>query len=428
MLETYQSEILRKKRASRIFWIVVFLFAGFLYFFFQGYYPSIDLSIRSLTSTGEHRTDPRDLIRSFGIINISVKPENATIFLSSGTYSNDEKRMTNYGTYSLLMQHAGYLSYKSEFNIGKESPYYIDLMTLLPSIDYTRFGTGISNIANIRNNEWTTVTASGMVLYDEDFSWKIRISSWILSHIGEWYFLSGMSIMTYTNTDLWWEEKIWSGSTSFIRECNKNILIKNTNIWCPKNKKILTEKWQTFTWILSIGENYIERNDSLLTGDGYWKRIKFGTGMKRENNIFVEKNAIWYTASGGSLIPLWENNKKNLSRIKTELDTLEYTKWIEWTLIILGKKWAERFLIFYDPVREKFSKIIPFPDIALDEIRIMKKDGNIFFKTKGALLFLYHNSTKIEWLIDGTILAFATESALYKKDNIIWKATWKSEE
>lgn len=170
MLETYQSEILRKKRASRIFWIVVFLFAGFLYFFFQGYYPSIDLSIRSLTSTGEHRTDPRDLIRSFGIINISVKPENATIFLSSGTYSNDEKRMTNYGTYSLLMQHAGYLSYKSEFNIGKESPYYIDLMTLLPSIDYTRFGTGISNIANIRNNEWTTVTASGMVLYDEDFS------------------------------------------------------------------------------------------------------------------------------------------------------------------------------------------------------------------------------------------------------------------
>lgn len=177
MLETYQSEITRKKRASRIFWIVVFLFAGFLYFFFQGYYPSIDLSIRSLTSTGEHRTDPRDLIRSFGIINVSVKPENATIFLSSGTYSNDEKRMTNYGTYSLLMQHAGYLSYKSEFSIGKETPYYIDLMTLLPNIYYTRFGTGIYDIASIRNNEWTAVTASGMVLYDEDFSGKIRISS-----------------------------------------------------------------------------------------------------------------------------------------------------------------------------------------------------------------------------------------------------------
>lgn len=78
-------------------------------------------------------------------------------------------------------------------------------------------------------------------------------------------------------------------------------------------------------------------------------------------------------------------------------------------------------------MREKFSKMIPFPDITLDEIRIMKKDGNIFFKTKGALLFLYHNSTKIEWLIDGTILAFAAESALYKKDDIIWKATWKSE-
>ena len=105
MLETYQQEIIRKRRASRIFWMIVFLFAGFLYFFFQGYYPSIDLSIRSLTSTGEHMTEPRDLIRSFGIVNVSVSPDNATILLSSGSYSNDEKRMTNYGTYTLFMNH-----------------------------------------------------------------------------------------------------------------------------------------------------------------------------------------------------------------------------------------------------------------------------------------------------------------------------------
>ena len=106
MLETYQGEIIRKKRSSRIFWIIVFFFAGLLYFFFQGYYPSIDLSIRSLTATGERTAEPRDLIRSFGIVNVSVKPATATIILSGDSYNNDEKRMTNYGTYSLLMSHA----------------------------------------------------------------------------------------------------------------------------------------------------------------------------------------------------------------------------------------------------------------------------------------------------------------------------------
>ena len=50
-------------------------------------------------------TEPRDLIRSFGIVNVSVSPDNATILLSSGSYSNDEKRMTNYGTYTLFMNH-----------------------------------------------------------------------------------------------------------------------------------------------------------------------------------------------------------------------------------------------------------------------------------------------------------------------------------
>jgi cell shape-determining protein MreC len=40
MLESYQHEIQRKRRAARVFWCIVFAFALFLFFFFQGYYPS----------------------------------------------------------------------------------------------------------------------------------------------------------------------------------------------------------------------------------------------------------------------------------------------------------------------------------------------------------------------------------------------------
>ncbi len=428
MLETYQGEIIRKKRSSRIFWIIVFFFAGLLYFFFQGYYPSIDLSIRSLTATGERTAEPRDLIRSFGIVNVSVKPDTATIILSGDIYNNDEKRMTNYGTYSLLMSHAWYMSYKSALTIGKETPYYIDLLTLLPTVKYTQYGTGISHIANIRTNTWTAHTASGMILYDENFSGKTLISRSVLTHIGEWYFLSWANIKIYVNQEIGWEDKIWSGSTTFIRECGKNILIKESNLWCPKNKKILTEKWKIFTWVLSIGENYIQKNDSLLVEDGYSKKIAFSTGREISSNIFIEKDATWYTASGGSLISLWGTGKKWTLSIKSPLDSLEYARWIDWILILLGKKWEQRFLVFHEQSREKFSDLIPFPNITLDEIRIVKQDGNIFFKTKSALLFLYHNSADIQWLIDGDILALSSESALYEKDGAIWKASWKWEE
>ncbi len=46
MIESYQTEVARKQRAARIFWLIVFMFSGFLYFFFQGYYPDIRLGVK----------------------------------------------------------------------------------------------------------------------------------------------------------------------------------------------------------------------------------------------------------------------------------------------------------------------------------------------------------------------------------------------
>ena len=61
----------------------------------------------------------------------------------------------------------------------------------------------------------------------------------------------------------------------------------------------------------------------------------------------------------------------------------------------------------------------------MEQVRIEKYDGNLFIKTKGAILFIYHNSTDIEWLVDGEILAFSKTHALYKqKDGSMWMADW----
>lgn len=142
MIETYQQEVIRKRRASRIFWVLVFLFAGYLYFFFQGYYPNINFSVRSIFSTGGmERPNIDNIIKSFGIINVAVKPTDATIMLDSGSYNNNEKRMVSYGTYALIVNRDDYIENKTEIKLDTDANYYIDKLTLLPKPLYTRTST-----------------------------------------------------------------------------------------------------------------------------------------------------------------------------------------------------------------------------------------------------------------------------------------------
>jgi hypothetical protein len=148
MLETYTQEILRKKRASRIFWFLVFGFAGFLYFFFQGYYPSIDISLKEIFSSGGlHRANRDEFIKSFGIVNVTVNPRDAKILLSGADFVNDEKRMVNYDTYTLSIGKPGYIQSRVRFAIDRETPYYIDKVTLIPRATYIQIDNPLISVS-----------------------------------------------------------------------------------------------------------------------------------------------------------------------------------------------------------------------------------------------------------------------------------------
>jgi hypothetical protein len=107
MIETYHTEVTKKRRNARWFWVIVFLFATFLYFFFQGYYPDVRLGLKRIfleNHTGTASGSFEDLIRSFGLINVKTLPTTATITIGSGTYGNNEKRMTSYGDYTMQIE------------------------------------------------------------------------------------------------------------------------------------------------------------------------------------------------------------------------------------------------------------------------------------------------------------------------------------
>jgi hypothetical protein len=96
-------------------------------------------------------------------------------------------------------------------------------------------------------------------------------------------------------------------------------------------------------------------------------------------------------------------------------------------LIIIGKKGSQGTLAIMS-IEKNTIRYVTFPDTPLTEVRIEKYDGNLFIKTRNALLFLYNDSDTIEWLIDGEILAFSPVAALYSQDGALWRASWGDEE
>ena len=205
-----------------------------------------------------------ELIKSFGIINISVDPGDATITLGSGTYTNNEKKMTNYGTYSLLISREGYLPSGSQFTIDRETPYYIDLLTLLPIPTYSPYGSGVAHIANIGNNDWIAHQGSGMVLLDKYFSGSTKIASSRLTHIGEGYFLSGKTLQTYSSKKELWEKKTWNGSASFITQCSASVSIIYGRMYCRDDMTLLTEKGLIFTGVTNVLSDGFRSGNTLI--------------------------------------------------------------------------------------------------------------------------------------------------------------------
>jgi hypothetical protein len=162
--------------------------------------------------------------------------------------------------------------------------------------------------------------------------------------------------------------------------------------------------------------------DSLITRD----RVISLSNWEQVSTLFIEREGIWYIPSAGSLIPLIDQkDQTSLPLITTPLDTIKKAYWSNGILYLFGNIGTNTVFVRLDG--EKLSSPIPFPDISLSDMRIEQYAGNTFFKTRSALLFLYNNSEKIEWLVDGDILAFSSEAALYRKDGEVWRASWGEE-
>lgn len=149
------------------------------------------------------------------------------------------------------------------------------------------------------------------------------------------------------------------------------------------------------------------------------------SGSEKNSPFFIEHDDVWYSTNSGKLIPLSSHykGKKSGSIIDTRLEHIEYAEWIGSTLITLGNKGEKKIVSIYTPQTESYRLIdIGWTDFS--EVRILPVDGNLFIKTKNAILFIYNDSHQVEWIVNGHILAFSRYGAIYETNGETWQALW----
>lgn len=299
MIESYQLEIIRKRRAARLFWLIVFVCAFFLYYFFQGYYPDVSLGMRRIFSESgsDSGSGASPLIRSFGIINVNTTPIDTTILLGSGTYGNNEKKMSDYGDYTMQVAGSGYLTNMMKFRIDREKPFFIEKVSLLPVPTYRELQR-VQSIYQVSDDTYITKTASGLVWSGSTASGKLSYSG-TLDHIGGKYFKTNTGVLSWETTRL---TRANTDIDNFVSTCPR-VEWKYGVFSCPQTRSLLTESGRYMTGILDIRDRLITRSGSITeVSDGNIGKIWNQTGVIDLTRVALI-DGILYSSNSGTLTP-----------------------------------------------------------------------------------------------------------------------------
>lgn len=417
MFESYQLEVLRKRRAARIFWLIVLISALFLYFFFQGYYPNVRLGMKRIFMENWESTftGSTDIFHPFGIINVRTTQTDTAILLNDGYYGNNEKRVSDYGNYTMEISKEWYLTNYLKFIIDREKTFFIEKVSLIPRPKYRKLD-GIEEIYSI-NDESIIKTASGYALNGWTGT-KSIIYTWSLQYIGGKYFI------TNTGTLVWENSNFIQASQSinnFIQTC-KNVIWKYDVFYCSKTMSLLTE-WGTYmTGIIDIQNNLIERSGAIIQiSNGNIGKTWTQTGEIDLAKIAIINNNIYFNNSG-TLIP--KDPKQEI--ITTPLENIHQVSRLEDDIVFIGmEKWKPHIIIrhFNDPVDR--IRDIEFPEhLSYSEIRFHSLQGNLIIETPKWIILIYRGSHNLEWIVEGEILSYTDSGAIYKKDAELWWVDW----
>lgn len=438
MIETYFEEVKRKKRNARIFWLITLIISMVFYFFFKGYYISIDVDLKNFflekntTQTWVQNTltwanSSIVSVNSFGIIHIKTIPQDSEIYINNEKkYISSEKFFTDYGDYFVDFSKEWFLSGSLNFNINSQKNFYINEIFLQKNPEYKISNISDSRIFPMENNFWIWYSSGSTVLYEKNFEKPLILANSELEHIGYNKFFSWSEIVEFSP---FYKKFIPVSSEiqkNFIKTCS-DILINSYFLHCPETEKIITNDDKTLTGILDFGKNFAKTENSLyLWENSSFEKIDFleNSFFKNSKN-FVKIGNSWFASDNFVLTEISSKNNLNKNFVHN-FDKVHFVQKISDKIFVIGEEKDKNFLkiFFLNPDLE--AKIIDLSgDIEFFDIRIYEKNNNFFIKTRNSLLFLYNDWNSISWLANGKILAIWEDFVIYEKNSEIWEANWE---
>ncbi|MBC7503472.1 hypothetical protein H7169_00680 [Candidatus Gracilibacteria bacterium] len=357
-----------------------------------------------------------DLIRSFGIINVKTIPIDSTLTLGTDSYSNNDKRMSDYGYYNMQISKSGYLTNTMEFLLDREKPFFIEKVTLLPHPSYEKLN-GLLDLYQVANDEYITRMASGLFWSGALSSSKVNYSG-SLEQIGGRYFRSGTGVLLW---DAGKFEKANTAITNFVSTCEQ-VVWKYDLFSCPKSMSLLTEGGRYMTGILDIRNHLIARSSSITQiSGGTLGKSWIQSGSTDLSRVFIIDGE-YYTNNSGKLTP----RISTLEILTIPLDNIEYASTLGEDTIFMGQTNGISHLIIKhsgDPIDRMRDIILP-SNIDYSHFEFHSHDGNIMIETLGGLLFLYRGSRELVEIVEGNILSYSTIGSAYRKDGMLWWVSW----
>ena len=288
MLENYEKELSQKRLERRIFWFVVWLFAIFLYLFFQGYYPYIRLDISGYFTSNSGTTDTGErpqIVRAFGIINIRTLPVADAITVNGNYFANGDKIIYDYGDYDIKIEKNGYIGLHTRVTLDKKNPFLIEALELLKKPVATKYAFDIKQVFPLSNGKLLAeVSASGSMshsgtlshagltnnvalkyykVFDPETLETARSFSSALSPIGQGYFISETGAISVYDETLAKLTTLKNKAGTGTLACSGTTLV-GEELYCPRTKSFLTGNSDFTSKIISVKDSIIATSEGLF--------------------------------------------------------------------------------------------------------------------------------------------------------------------
>ncbi|MBP8016775.1 hypothetical protein KAZ01_02095, partial [Candidatus Gracilibacteria bacterium] len=394
MIQTYLQEIRHRRKTNRIFWLLVFIFTIFLYYFFQGYYININLQ----KYIKEKNIDRHDIIKQFGIINISVFPSPDKIKINGKNYTNGSKTMFDFGNYKIQINKKGFINMELNININEKNPFYTNSINLIKIPKYTLIKEKFDNVYKVDDFYITKIEndVTIKILNQDMEKSKILVTNYF--YLGNKFFSYNDNIYVYDFDDNILKPLISKESGNIII-CKKTQIF-NENLFCFDTMAFLSgnyidtkEKIEKIGKDIILTKNYIYNNNQ---DNNNWDYYKHENKFLLNPTSLIHLENIPFVLDGGFLYNL-EKTKKDTFKIDL-IDEIISAKEFGQEVILLGYKNKKQVFILINGNR--IYKGVFNDNTDIKNIEIYKINGTYIFKTNNYLYMYYKGGKNILKMID----------------------------